>query len=171
MTTTTINAETTSTAKTASPHIEIVTTPMTVIQTPVVIEPALVQDVTSTSPSQPAVTTITTVTLPISLPIQAVMGPIQAVKSNIVPLIPTEDPTIQILSLDTHITGTTEVLDPNNINITVNVPEITLDTLKNTSFEKDHSDEELCFPGMKNWKNQTETHSLQHSYKQLNRFR
>ena len=127
---------------------------MTVIQTPVVIEPALAQDIFSTSPSQPTVTTITTVTLLISLPIQAGTGPMQAIKGNIIPLIPTEDPTVQILSLDIHFTGTTEILDPNSINISADVPEMTLDTLKNTSFEKD---EELCFPGIKNWKNQTET--------------
>ena len=46
----------------------------------------------SIPPSQPAVTTITTVTLPISLPIQTISRPLQAVGGSIVPLIPTDDP-------------------------------------------------------------------------------
>ena len=118
------------------------TLPATVLQTPTMIEPTTAQDVISIPPSQPTVTPITTVTLLISLPIQTVSGPLQAVGGSIVPLIPTDDPTVQILSLDAHLAETTEVFDPSNINITDSIPEMTLDTSTNISFEKGDSDEE-----------------------------
>ena len=84
------------------------------------------QDVTPTPPNQPVIITITTVTLPISLPIQTASGPLQTVGGIIVPLIPTDDLTVQILSLDTHLTETTEVLDPSDIRITDDIPEMIL---------------------------------------------
>ena len=126
---------------------EIVTSPVTVLQTPVVIQPAPVQDVISISSIQPEVTTITTVALPISLPIQMVSGPLQTVGGSIVPLIPTDNPTVQILSLDAHLTETTKVLDPSGINIAENVPKMTLNTSTNISFERGYSNEEpTMFP-------------------------
>ena len=75
MTTTTINTETITTAETIPSSVEIETSSLTILQTPVVIEPTPAQDVIPTPPNQPVVTTITTVTLPISLPIQTISGP------------------------------------------------------------------------------------------------
>ena len=123
------------------------TSPATVLQTPVVIKPAPAQDVISIPSIQSVVSTITTVTLPISLSIQTVSGPLQTVGGSIVPLIPTDDPTVQILSMDAHLTETTEVLDPSGINIAENVPEMALNSTTNISFERGYSDEELTmFP-------------------------
>lgn len=91
-------------AETIPPPAEIVTSPVTVLQTPFVIEPAPAKDVISLSSIQPVVTTITIVTLPIFLPIQTVSRPLQTVGGSIVLLIPTDDSTVQILSLDAHLT-------------------------------------------------------------------
>ena len=91
---------------------------MTILQTSVVIELTPVQNVIPTPPNQTVVTTITTVTSPISLPIQTVSEPLQTVGGSIVSLIPTDDLTVQILSLDAHLTETTKVLDLSDIRIT-----------------------------------------------------
>ena len=106
----------------------------TSIQAPVVMEPT--PNMSTTPSSQPTVTAITTAILSTSIPIQAVTELSQVVKSNFIPLTPTEDPIVQILSLNTPNTETLEVFDPNNINMDEDIPEINIDTLKNISFER-----------------------------------
>ena len=57
-------------------------------------------------------------------------------------MIPIDDLTVQILSLDTHLTETTKVLDPSDIRITDDIPDMTLDNSTNISFERGDSNEE-----------------------------
>ena len=145
----TTGTETTQATGPPLPSAEEVAPPTTVIQTPVVIEPAPTHNVISTPPSQPAVTTITTLTLPVtvSLPIQTVPAAGQAVEGYIVLLIPTDDPTVQILSLDANITEAADDLDPSTINVAEDLPKTALNTSMNISFERDKSDAEpAMFP-------------------------
>ena len=91
------------------------------------------------------VTTIATITLPV----QTVPTTIPTEEGTIVPLIPTEDPTVQILSLDANIMEeAAEVLDPSTLNVTEDILETALDTSKNISFEHDDTSnaEPTMFP-------------------------
>lgn len=132
VTATTVSSETIQAAEIFPLSAGEVAPPTTIIQTPVIIEPAPVQDMPSTPLSQSTVTTIATITLPV----QTISTIIPTEEANIVPLIPTEDPTVQILSLDANIMEeAAEVLDPSTLNVTEDIPEISLNTSKNTSFE------------------------------------
>ena len=75
-----------------------------------------------TSSNQPAITTTAMATLSTTLPLQTVTKLSQVVKSNFISLTPTEDPIVQVLSLNTPNTETLKVLDPNNINMDEDIP-------------------------------------------------
>ena len=132
-TTTHMDMETMVATDTAPPTINL--------QVPVMIE--LTPDMSINSSNQPTITTLTTSTLSTNLPLQTVTELSQVVKSNFIPLMPTEYPIVQVLSLNTPNTEILEVLDPNTINMDEDILEINIDTMKNISFER--SEEPIVF--------------------------